>query len=65
MCKQMTDIKLSVLQHLKPFNCVQTIVILVYEQISSIFSKNKIIDKLFTHEVYMHSHLNVQTNDWY
>ena len=31
MCKQMTDIKLLLLQHLKLFNCVQTIVILVYE----------------------------------
>ena len=41
------------LQFLKMFNYVQTIVILVYKQISSDSFKNKITNKLLTYKSYV------------
>ena len=40
-------------------NCVETIAILVYRQISSNLSKNETTNKLFTYKSYMYIHLNV------
>ena len=42
------------LEYLETFNCVQTIVILVSKQISSISFKNKITYKLLTYKSYNH-----------
>ena len=41
------------LEYLEPFNCVQTIVILVYKQISLDSFKNKITYKLLTYKSYV------------
>ena len=38
------------LEYLEPFNCVQTIVILVYKQISSDTFQNKITNNLSTYK---------------
>ena len=40
-------------EYLEPFNCVQTIVILVCKQISSESFKNKITYKLLTYTLYV------------
>ena len=50
----MINIKVNfMLEYLEPFNCVQTIVILVYKQISSDLFKNKITSKLLTYKSYV------------
>ena len=41
------------LEYLKPFNCVQTIVILVNEQMNSDSFKNKNTYKLLTYKSYV------------
>ena len=45
--------ELFLIEYLEPFNCVQTIVILVCKQISSVSFKNKIIYKLLTYKSYV------------
>ena len=40
-------------EYLKSFNCMQTIVIKAFQQISSYSFKNKIIYKLFTYKSYV------------
>ena len=44
---------------MKPFNCVETIAMLVYKQISPIPFKNYITYRLFTYKSYMNIYLNV------
>ena len=40
-------------EDLEPFNCVQTIVIFVYQQISSDSFKNKMTNNLLTYKSYL------------
>ena len=44
---------------MKPFNCVETIVILVCKQICSNTFKNEITDKIFFYKSCMYINLNV------
>ena len=43
----------SSLEYLELFNCVQTIVILMCKQISSVSFKNKITNELLTYKLYV------------
>ena len=64
LCKLITDLKLFITQqYLKQFNSVETIAVVVYQQISHSSFKNEIIYKLFTYKSYMCIDLTVCKND--
>ena len=49
---------------MKAFNCIETIELLVFKQISSNSFKNKITYKLFTYQEYVYPFKCVEINDW-